>query len=87
MPLLVKNGDQLDAEFFISIDNHMIDVKGNLTKGIMLLFESIFVLHLQYPSQSLDLFRLMERIFGLSTVAPAPGIERIFDKIAKTTFE
>lgn len=85
--ILIRNGEGLDAEYFVFVDNQIIDVKGNVTAGIYRLFQSIFVLHLQYTPQVLHFFRLLERIVNIRTVSPAPAVERILDRIANTAVE
>lgn len=87
IPLLIKTGEGLNAEFFLSIDNYIIDVHGNITAGIHRLFQSIFVLHLEYSPQVLHFFRLFERIVKICTITPAPAIQRILDKVANTVVD
>lgn len=87
IPILIKNGQGFDAQFFVSIDSHFLDVHGNITTGIHRLFQSSFVFHLQYPSQALHFYRLFERIAKISTIPPSPAIDRILDKIMKTVVE
>ncbi len=85
--ILIKNGEGLDAEFFVLIDNHIIDVKGNVTAGVYRLFQCSFVFRLRYSPEVLHFIRLFERIVKIRTIPPVPAIERILDKIAITMIE
>lgn len=87
IPMLIKNGKGFNAEFYVSVDNNIIDVCGNVTVGIYRLFQCIFVLHKQYTPEVLHFYRLLERFVNVRTISPAPAVERILDKISNTIIE